>query len=91
MSRLFIFMCLCFFIPYEMKADPGGATLTGKVTNKKDNSPLISAVVYFPDLKTGAATDLNGNYKITNLPQGNFLVQVSLLGFATITCGPWRW
>lgn len=85
MSRILVFLCLLFFIPFGMKADPGGATISGKVTNKKDNSPLVSAVVYFPDLKSGAATDLNGNYKITNLPQGNFLVQVSLLGFATLT------
>jgi iron complex outermembrane receptor protein len=85
MSRLFILISLCFFMAQQTKANPGGATLSGKITNKADNSPLIGAVVYFPDLKNGASTDLDGNYKITNLPQGNFLVQVSLLGFATLT------
>ena len=76
---------LFIFIHSLLKADPGGATLTGKITNKTDNTPLPGAVVYFPDLKSGAATDINGQYKITNLPEGTFLVQVSLLGFATIT------
>jgi iron complex outermembrane receptor protein len=68
-----------------LKAAPGGATLTGKITNKTDNTPLSSAVVYFPDLKSGAATDVNGLYRITNLPVGTFLAQISLLGYATIT------
>ncbi len=68
-----------------MKADPGGATLSGNISNLSDHTPVVSAVVYFPDLKSGASTDLDGNYKITNLPQGTFLVQVSLIGFATIT------
>jgi iron complex outermembrane receptor protein len=80
-----LILLLSIFIPVGMKADPGGATLTGKITNKTDHTPLISAVVYFPDLKTGAATDLNGQYKITNLPQGTFLAQVSLIGYATLT------
>ncbi|MDQ3110921.1 MAG: TonB-dependent receptor [Bacteroidota bacterium] len=79
-----ILLCSIFF-SIEMKADPGGATLTGKITNQADSLPLVSAVIYFPDLKTGASTDINGQYKITNLPEGIFLAQISLLGFATIT------
>lgn len=73
------------FFPVALKAELGGATLTGKITNKTDHTPLSSAVVYFPDLKSGAATDINGQYRITNLPVGTFLVQVSLIGYATIT------
>jgi iron complex outermembrane recepter protein len=73
------------FFSTAIKAEPGGATLTGKITNKINQTPLSSAVVYFPDLKSGAATDVNGQYRITNLPVGIFLAQISLLGYATIT------
>ncbi len=85
MTRNLIFILLLLIFHSTLKADPGGATLTGKITNKTDNTPLVSAVVYFPDLKSGASTDLNGQYKITNLPAGTFLAQISLLGYATIT------
>ncbi|CAN5912432.1 TonB-dependent receptor [soil metagenome] len=78
-------LLLCTFLQLQLKANPGGATLTGKITNKTDNTPLPSAVIYFPDLKSGASTDLDGKYRVTNLPEGTFLAQVSLLGFATIT------
>lgn len=86
MTRSFILiLLLSAFFHLEMKADPGGATLSGTITNKADNTPLVSAVVYFPDLKSGASADLNGQYKITNLPIGTFLAQISLIGYATIT------
>ncbi|CAN5239961.1 TonB-dependent receptor [soil metagenome] len=85
--RLFLFFILniSIIIPIGMNANPGGSTLTGKITDKSNNTALVSAVVYFPDLKSGASSDLEGNYKITNLPQGTFLIQVSLIGYATIT------
>ncbi|MEO5643456.1 MAG: carboxypeptidase-like regulatory domain-containing protein, partial [Bacteroidia bacterium] len=66
-----VLLFLCTFLQLQLKANPGGATLTGKITNKTDNTPLPSAVIYFPDLKSGASTDLDGQYKITNLPEGS--------------------
>src|SRR2546423_445506 len=50
----------------------------------KDGSPLMGAAISIPDLKTGAYSDVNGNYEITNLPKGKFMVQVKYLGYETI-------
>ncbi len=62
----------------------GSTTLTGKITDKDGNKPIAFATVYFPDLKTGTSSDLNGNYTIDNLPEIKVLVQVSCLGYKAI-------
>ena len=59
-------------------------TLSGKITNKKTGEPLPGVTVYISDLKTGAASDANGNYTIENLPQSIVLVQVSFIGYKLI-------
>jgi len=60
-------------------------TLSGKVTEKGSGDPLIGATVYIPDLKTGASSDKDGNYKIRNLPATSLLVQVSYVGYLAVT------
>ncbi len=71
-------LLLCF----EVNAQ---GSLTGKVTDKKDGQPLIGAVVYIADLRSGAATDVNGKYELNGLPSLKFLVQVKYVGYSTIS------
>lgn len=59
-------------------------SLTGIITDKNTNAPLIGALVYIPDLKQGASTNANGQYTIDNLPQGSFLVEVRYLSYNTL-------
>ncbi|MBI3511011.1 MAG: TonB-dependent receptor [Bacteroidetes bacterium] len=82
----YTFAFLCIFLITNLNAEtPGKATLSGKITDNADSSALIGAVIYFPDLKNGTQTDINGNYKIENLPVGSFTIEVSCTGYATIT------
>ena len=60
-------------------------TLTGKITDLKTGQPLQGAFVYIADLKTGASTNESGIYEIKNLPVGNYLVEVSLVGYKSIS------
>ncbi len=57
-------------------------SIRGHVLNATDKSPLIGATVYISDLKTGAVTNENGAFTLQNLPKGNFLAEVSAVGFA---------
>ncbi|HXS35480.1 MAG TPA: TonB-dependent receptor [Flavipsychrobacter sp.] len=83
MLRLFVsYLILFIAIPLFSLATPN--ELTGTVTDTH-GQPLIGAIVQISDLKTGAATDLKGHYKINNLPKGKFLVEVSLLSYTTVT------
>ena len=58
--------------------------LTGKITELNTGDAISGATVYFPDLKTGAFSDADGNYKVENLPKTNVIVQVIYLGYKTI-------
>ena len=60
-------------------------SLSGKITDSKDKTPLPGATVYFPDLKIGAATNADGVYQINNLPKGKFTVSVKYIGYSTLS------
>jgi iron complex outermembrane recepter protein len=59
-------------------------TLTGKVTDSKTGEVLSGASVYFPDLRRGGTTNNEGLYKIQNVPEGKYLLEVSFLGYASV-------
>ena len=57
------FILMCFFVIPAMAQNK---TITGKVTDAKDGSPIIGAsVVSIPAGSGGTVTDINGDYKIT--------------------------
>jgi iron complex outermembrane receptor protein len=59
-------------------------TFSGKVTTASTGLPLPSASIYIPDLKVGTTTDINGNFSIHNIPEGNYLVQVGYVGYQSM-------
>jgi iron complex outermembrane receptor protein len=63
----------------------GKTSLTGTVTDKASGQTVPGAEVYFPDLRTGTVTDMNGKYAIHDLPRTKALISVSMVGYATIT------
>jgi iron complex outermembrane receptor protein len=58
--------------------------LTGTIKDAKTGQPLVRASVYFPDMRRGAFTNEAGVYKIQNIAQGRYLVEVTYAGFASI-------
>ncbi len=52
-------------------------TLTGRVVDFHDGSPLDGAVLIVAGIEKFAQTDLDGNFKIENLCEGNYTLQVS--------------
>ncbi len=59
-------------------------SLSGKITDSS-GAPLPGASVYIPDLKKGSIADVNGNYDLTTVPAGTFLVEIKYIGYKTIT------
>src|SRR5690554_448199 len=55
-------------------------TLTGKITSKKDNEPVLGTV-YITQLEKGVDTDFDGNYELKNIPNGSFDIIFSALGY----------
>ncbi len=62
-------------------------SLSGKVTDQSDQSPIAGATVYIPDLKKGASTGPDGLYTINQLARGRFLVEIKFVGYSTIVRG----
>jgi len=55
--------------------------LTGTVLNSSTKEPIVSATIVIQGTKTGAATDIDGNFIIKNVAIGTYNIRVSALGF----------
>lgn len=78
---------ILLLIPFYLDADNTGSlkgSLSGKITDKKTGEALPGVNIYFPDLKTGTTTDIDGNYKISNLPQTRVSLQLSYISYRTV-------
>src|SRR5258706_1356868 len=80
MKRLLYFITLvCFVVSVSTYAQN---ELVGAIKNQKDNTPLAGASIYISDIKVGAISDSEGNYKIQS-PKGTYVVEVTYLGFGS--------
>jgi hypothetical protein len=77
-SLLFIILCATLSSFSQNKF-----TLSGTITDANSNETLIGVNVIIPELKTGVTTNEYGFYSIT-IPNGNYTVQISYLGYQTI-------
>lgn len=55
-------------------------TISGVISEQSSNETLIGVTILFPEIGKGVVTNEYGFYSIT-LPQGNYKLQVSYLGF----------
>jgi TonB-dependent receptor len=58
-------------------------TIKGKVLDKTNNQSLAGAAVVVKGTTLGAAADLDGNYKIPNVPEGKYTLTVSYIGYVS--------
>jgi len=60
-------------------------SLSGNIADSATHQTIPGAIVYIPQLKLGATTNVKGNYKITSIPNGTYEVEVEILGYSTIS------
>jgi len=58
-------------------------TISGVVTDADDGEPLIGVSVLIKGTSTGAVTDIDGKYSISNVPASAKTLVVSYVGYAT--------
>ncbi|HTE00638.1 MAG TPA: SusC/RagA family TonB-linked outer membrane protein [Mucilaginibacter sp.] len=76
--KVVVFALLCFCIE---PAFAQNKVITGKVTDKKDGSPIVGAtVVTVVGGQNGTVTDVDGNFKIT-VPPGTNTLTFSFVGY----------
>lgn len=61
------------------------ADFSGRVTDSKTGAPIAGVNIYFSEIKTGVSTDGNGYFGFHNITEGKHLVELSHIGYATIT------
>lgn len=85
MKRLFsaLAVALCMMLP--AKAQDTDAHIYGHVIDKATGEHLPYIVVMLKGTTIGVTTENTGHYMIRNVPEGTFTVEVSSVGYKTLT------
>lgn len=74
---------LCLLLLFASHILIAGTTgkIAGRVSDEKTGEPVVGASVLIVGKTIGAATDIEGNYVISNLTPGTYAVSFSAVGF----------
>jgi hypothetical protein len=56
-------------------------TVRGIIKNKQTQETIVGATVIVEGTQLGSATDLDGNYRINNVPVGSYNLKASIVGY----------
>ncbi|MFH1197248.1 MAG: TonB-dependent receptor [bacterium] len=76
-TKLLVFCLLAMISDFAY----GQGILRGVVTDSLENSPLWGANVIVMGTALGDATDFEGHYRVTGIPEGNYVLKVSYIGY----------
>ena len=85
MSRLLLMTCILALsvVPAAIFAGTTGK-IAGKVVDAETKEPLPGANITLEGTNMGAASDLNGDFIIINLPPGRYTLAVSMMGYRKV-------
>jgi hypothetical protein len=81
--KLLMFFSACFGFETAVQAQ-ARQTIRGRIVDEVDNTPLIGVniiVVSTTDPQLGSTTDVEGNYRIENVPVGRQTLKVTYIGY----------
>lgn len=81
--RFYKVLLLILFACFITFAQTG--RISGLVTDQQTGEPLIGANLIVVGTSLGAASDVNGEYLITNLVAGQYSVKASYIGYTDVT------
>lgn len=61
------------------------SSVEGIVLDADTNEPIVYASVYLAHTTLGVATNINGAFKLENIPPGKYDLTISMLGYKTIS------
>jgi outer membrane receptor for ferrienterochelin and colicin len=79
MKKIFLIL---FFVSFQLFAGITGK-LSGKIKDAETGDALVGANIVLEGTTFGAATNLEGEYVILNIPPGRYNVKVSFIGYET--------
>jgi outer membrane receptor for ferrienterochelin and colicin len=81
MNRKITFLFIFILISFSFSIAGNTGKIAGKVVDVKTKEAVIGANVLIEGTSFGAATDLDGNYYIINIPPGTYTLKVSAVGY----------
>lgn len=78
------FICFLIFVAFTAAGFAQTGNLTGKVKDKKTGEELPGVNIILKGTYYGAATDINGSYRINNISTGSYTVEISFIGYKTV-------
>ena len=79
-KKIFFFIFLVPIVAFSQEK----ITLSGTVYDNSNNETLIGVSIFFSEINAGTSTNEYGFYSIT-IPKGTYKIQISSLGFNTIS------
>lgn len=78
------FISLLSILAFSTLSAQETGNLAGKIVDAKTGEPLPGVNVILKGTYYGAATDLNGNFRINSISAGTYLVEISYIGYKTM-------
>lgn len=69
---------------YEIPINESDANIVGHVVDKNTKEHLSFVTISLKGTTIGTTTDATGHYHLVNLPEGDFTVEVSLVGYKSV-------
>ena len=79
MKNLLYFFLLLNFISYAQTGN-----LAGKITDASTGEELPGVNIILKGTYYGAATNINGEFRINNISAGNYTLEISFIGYKTV-------
>ncbi len=79
-NALLVFAFFCSFTNFGQEQ----VTISGTIYDDFNNETLIGVTIYIPEINAGTITNEYGFYSLT-VPKGTYLVQMSYLGYKTMS------
>jgi TonB-linked SusC/RagA family outer membrane protein len=60
------------------------STISGTLTDQRNDEPIVGANIYVPNLERGTTTNADGEFSISNVSPGTYTLRVSYVGYQTL-------
>ncbi|NOZ63259.1 MAG: TonB-dependent receptor [Calditrichaeota bacterium] len=85
-SKLFVKLAILIFFIWNAVSQAGiTGKISGQVVDAESGNPLPGVNIMIEGTTLGAATDIQGNYYVINVPPGIYSVKASMIGYETMT------
>lgn len=84
MKKFLLFVLVILLSPISPTNAGTTGKITGKVTDRKTGEPLPFVNIIVEGTNFGAATDIDGNYVILNIPPGRYNLKAQFIGYQAV-------